>query len=433
MNLTIIGTGYVGLVSGACFAEMGNQVSCVDIDEEKINNLKNGKLPIYEPGLDAIVHSLDVAMATSNIYFIAVGTPPGEDGSADLKYVLAVAREIGSLMTDYAIIIDKSTVPVGTADLVSETIQKELDRRNLQIDFDVVSNPEFLKEGAAIDDFMKPDRVVIGTESERAKDMLRQLYAPFNRNHERTIFMGVRDAEMTKYAANSMLATKISFINEISNLCELMGVDVENVRRGIGSDGRIGFSFIYPGCGYGGSCFPKDVQALIRMAEDVDFKPEVLLSVENRNLQQKHWFARHLATRFGADLTGLTFGVWGLAFKPGTDDMREAPAKTLLADLVAAGAKALIYDPIAMAVAEKELPAEWFESGLVRFVANQYEALHDVDGLLLVTEWKPFRNPDLEAMRRSMRQKIIFDGRNQYEPDYIRGQGFEYFGVGRIL
>ena len=445
MKLTIIGTGYVGLVSGACFAEMGNQVSCVDIDQAKINDLKNGKLPIYEPGLDAIVHrnyaagrlhftsSLEVAMATSNVYFIAVGTPPGEDGSADLKYVLAVAREIGSLMTEYAIIIDKSTVPVGTADLVSETIQKELDRRNLQVDFDVVSNPEFLKEGAAIDDFMKPDRVVIGTESERAKDMLRQLYAPFNRNHERTIFMGVRDAEMTKYAANSMLATKISFINEISNLCELMGVDVENVRRGIGSDGRIGFSFIYPGCGYGGSCFPKDVQALIRMAEDVDFKPEVLLSVENRNLQQKHWFSRHLATRFGADLTGLTFGVWGLAFKPGTDDMREAPAKTLLADLVAAGAKALIYDPIAMAVAEKELPAEWFESGLISFAANQYEALHDVDALLLVTEWKPFRNPDLEAMRRSMRQKIIFDGRNQYEPDYIRSQGFEYFGVGRIL
>ncbi len=445
MKLTIIGTGYVGLVSGACFAEMGNQVSCVDIDETKINNLKNGKLPIYEPGLDAIVqrnyaagrlhftNSLEVAMATSNIYFIAVGTPPGEDGSADLKYVLAVAREIGSLMTDYAIIIDKSTVPVGTADLVSDAIQKELDRRNLQIDFDVVSNPEFLKEGAAIEDFMKPDRVVIGTESERAKDMLRQLYAPFNRNHERTIFMGVRDAEMTKYAANSMLATKISFINEISNLCELMGVDVENVRRGIGSDGRIGFSFIYPGCGYGGSCFPKDVQALIRMAEDVDFKPEVLLSVENRNLQQKHWFSRHLATRFGADLTGLTFGVWGLAFKPGTDDMREAPAKTLLADLVSSGAKALIYDPIAMAVAEKELPAEWFESGLIRFAANQYEALHDVDALLLVTEWKPFRNPDLEAMRRSMRQKIIFDGRNQYEPDYIRSQGFEYFGVGRIL
>ena len=445
MDLTIIGTGYVGLVSGACFAEMGNRVCCVDIDQEKINNLKKGKLPIYEPGLEVIVQrniaeqrlcftsSLAEAQETSNVYFIAVGTPPGEDGSADLKYVLAVAREIGRLITEYSVVVDKSTVPVGTADLVSKAIQDELDKRNMQVEFDVVSNPEFLKEGAAIDDFMKPDRVVVGSESDRAKDIMRQLYAPFNRNHERTIFMGVRDAEMTKYAANSMLATKISFINEISNLCELMGVDVENVRRGIGSDGRIGFSFIYPGCGYGGSCFPKDVQALVRMAEDVDFAPEVLLAVENRNRQQKHWFARHLTTRFGADLTGLTFGVWGLAFKPGTDDMREAPAKTLLADLVAAGAKALIYDPIAMAVAEKELPSEWFESGSIQFVANQYEALQGVDALLLVTEWKPFRNPDLAAMRRSMTQKIIFDGRNQYEPDYIRSEGFEYFGVGRLL
>jgi len=445
MNLTIIGTGYVGLVSGTCFAEMGNQVSCVDIDQTKIDDLKNGKLPIYEPGLEAIVQrnyaagrlhftsALAEAMETSQVYFIAVGTPPGEDGSADLKYVLAVAQEIGRLMTSYAVIINKSTVPVGTADLVSAAIQKELDQRNLQIDFDVVSNPEFLKEGAAIEDFMKPDRIIIGTESDRAKDVLRQLYAPFNRNHERTIFMGVRDAEMTKYAANSMLATKISFINEISNLCELMDVDVENVRRGIGSDGRIGFSFIYPGCGYGGSCFPKDVQALIRMAEDADFNPEVLLAVESRNWQQKHWFFRHLTRRFGSDLSGYSFGVWGLSFKPGTDDMREAPAKTLLADLVSAGAKALIYDPIAMAVAEKELPAEWFESGSIKFVSNQYEALQGVDSLLLVTEWKPFRNPDLEAMRRSMAQKIIFDGRNQYEPDYIRNQGFEYFGVGRLL
>lgn len=445
MDLTIIGTGYVGLVSGACFAEMGNRVCCVDIDQEKINNLKKGKLPIYEPGLEVIVQrniaeqrlrfttSLAEAQETSNVYFIAVGTPPGEDGSADLKYVLAVAQEIGSLITEYSVIVDKSTVPVGTADLVTKAIQDELNKRNIQVDFDVVSNPEFLKEGAAIDDFMKPDRVVIGTESDRAKDVMRQLYAPFNRNHERTIFMGVRDAEMTKYAANSMLATKISFINEISNLCELMDVDVENVRRGIGSDGRIGFSFIYPGCGYGGSCFPKDVQALVRMAEDVDFSPEVLLAVESRNRQQKHWFARQLSTRFGRDLSGLTFGVWGLAFKPGTDDMREAPAKTLLADLVAAGAKALIYDPVAMEVAEKELPLEWFESGAIQFVANQYEALQGVDALLLVTEWKPFRNPDLAAMRRSMAQQIIFDGRNQYEPDYIRSEGFEYFGVGRLL
>ena len=444
MNLTIIGTGYVGLVSGACFAEMGNQVSCVDIDQDKIAGLKRGELPIYEPGLEALVrrnyaegrlhftNHLAEAIKTSNICFIAVGTPPGEDGSADLQYVLAVAKEIGRLITDYTVVVDKSTVPVGTADLVRNAIDGELQKRNLILDFDVVSNPEFLKEGAAIDDFMKPDRVVIGTESDRAKDLMRQLYAPFNRNHERTIFMGVRDAEMTKYAANSMLATKISFINEISNLCELMQVDVENVRRGIGSDGRIGFSFIYPGCGYGGSCFPKDVQALIRMAADVDFEPEVLLSVEKRNQQQKHWFIRQLEKRFGTELSGLTFGVWGLAFKPGTDDMREAPAKTLLTDLISVGAKALVYDPIAMETAQKELPVEWFESGSIKLVSNQYEALQSVDALLLVTEWKPFRNPDLAAMGRSMKQKVIFDGRNQYDPDYIRSEGFEYFGVGRL-
>jgi len=444
MNITIIGTGYVGLVSGACFAEMGNQVNCVDIDQAKIDGLKVGKLPIYEPGLEALVQrnhaedrlnfttKLSDAAKVSNLFFIAVGTPPGEDGSADLQYVLAVAREIGSLITDYTVVVDKSTVPVGTADKVRGVIQEELDKRNVKIDFDVVSNPEFLKEGAAIDDFMKPDRVVIGAESDRAKDLMRQLYAPFNRNHERTIFMGVRDAEMTKYAANSMLATKISFINEISNLCELMDVDVENVRRGIGSDGRIGFSFIYPGCGYGGSCFPKDVQALIRMAEGVDFEPEVLLSVEKRNNEQKRWFSRHLSKRFGADLSGLIFGVWGLSFKPGTDDMREAPAKTLLADLIAAGGKALVYDPVAMDEAQKELPAEWFESGSIKLVSNQYEALQGVNALLLVTEWKPFRNPDLSAMSRSMNQKIIFDGRNQYDPDYIQEEGFEYFGVGRL-
>ena len=445
MNLTVIGTGYVGLVSGACFAEMGNQVSCVNIDRAKIRGLKEGKLPIYEPGLETLVRrnfaedrlhfttSLPQAMEASNIYFIAVGTPPGEDGSADLEYVLDVAREIGSLITDYSVIIDKLTVPVGTADRVHKTIQDELDRRKLKIDFDVVSNPEFLKEGAAIDDFMKPDRVVIGTESDRAKDLLRQLYAPFNRNHERTIFMGVRDAEMTKYAANSMLATKISFINEISNLCELLEVDVENVRRGIGSDGRIGFSFIYPGCGYGGSCFPKDVQALIRMAKDVNFEAEVLLSVEKRNQQQKRWFSHQIIARFGTDLSGLTFGIWGLAFKPGTDDMREAPAKVVISELTSAGAKVLAYDPIAMGVAEKELAVELFESGKVKLVSNQYEAIQAVDALLLITEWKPFCNPDLEAMRRSMRQKIIFDGRNQYDPDYVRTEGFEYFGVGRTL
>lgn len=444
MNLTVIGTGYVGLVSGACFAEMGNNVTCVDVDEKKIEGLRNGVLPIYEPGLEPIVARnieekrlgfttrLADTIGQSNIFFIAVGTPPGEDGSADLQYVLAVAREIGQLITDYSIVVDKSTVPVGTADLVRGAVQEELDKRGVAVDFDVVSNPEFLKEGAAIEDFMKPDRIVVGAESKKAREQMRQLYAPFNRSHERTLFMGVRDAEMTKYAANSMLATKISFINEISNLCELMDVDVENVRRGIGSDSRIGFSFIYPGCGYGGSCFPKDVQALIRMAQDYDFEPKVLLSVEERNARQKYWFSRQLDKRFGRDLSGCRFGVWGLAFKPGTDDMREAPAKYLLADLVERGAEVLAYDPVAMETARRELPGEWFDSGKLVLVDNQYEALKGVDALLLVTEWKPFRNPDLDAMRRTMKQTVIFDGRNQYDPEQIRTEGFDYYGVGRV-
>lgn len=444
MYLTVVGTGYVGLVSGACFAEMGNQVTCVDVDDKKIEGLKLGILPIYEPGLEVIVArnyaeqrlkfstQLSDTVDESNVFFIAVGTPPGEDGSADLQYVLAVAREIGRLITRYSVIIDKSTVPVGTADLVRAAVQEELDKREIVLNFDVVSNPEFLKEGAAIDDFMKPDRIVVGTESKQAQELIRQLYAPFNRNRERTIFMGVRDAEMTKYAANSMLATKISFINEISNLCELMNIDVENVRRGIGSDSRIGFSFIYPGCGYGGSCFPKDVQALIRMAQEHDFDPQVLLSVEERNRNQKYWFSRQLDKRFGQDLSGLIFGVWGLSFKPGTDDMREAPAKYLLADLIERGANVIAYDPVAMDTAQKELPAEWFKCEQFRLAANQYEAVQGADALLLVTEWKPFRNPDLAAMRRSMKQQIIFDGRNQYDPTYIRDEGFEYTGVGRV-
>ena len=444
MTITIIGTGYVGLVSGACFAEMGNRVVCVDVDAHKIEGLKQGIMPIYEPGLEAMVKrnhaegrlqfttSLAEAMEKSKVFFIAVGTPPGEDGSADLKYVQAVAREIGSLMDKYCVVVDKSTVPVGTADLVRKTVQAELDKRGVEFSFDVVSNPEFLKEGAAIDDFMKPDRIIIGSDSEKANELMRQLYAPFNRNHERTMFVGIRDAEMTKYAANSMLATKISFINEISNLCELLGVDVENVRRGIGSDTRIGFSFIYPGCGYGGSCFPKDVQALIRMAQDVNFKPELLLSVEKRNQEQKKWFSRQVIKRFGSDLSGMTFGLWGLAFKPGTDDMREAPSKTLIHDLLEAGARVLAYDPIAMETAVKELPKGWFENGQLTLMNNQYEALQGADAMLLATEWKPFRNPDLDAMRRSMKQMIIFDGRNQYDPDYVRGEGFEYYGVGRL-
>ncbi|WP_020675862.1 UDP-glucose dehydrogenase family protein [Geopsychrobacter electrodiphilus] len=445
MNLTVVGTGYVGLVTGTCFAEMGNNVVCVDVDKAKVEALRLGKLPIYEPGLDPLVlrnaeegrllftSSLADGMSNTEVFFIAVGTPPGEDGSADLKYVQSVAREIGQLLQRYAVIVDKSTVPVGTAELVRKTIQSELDQRRVAITFDVVSNPEFLKEGAAIEDFMKPDRVVIGSDSEKACELMRQLYAPFNRNHERTLFMGVRDAEMTKYAANSMLATKISFINEIANLCEKLGVDVENVRKGIGSDSRIGMSFIYPGCGYGGSCFPKDVQALIRMADGVDFEAGLLKAVENRNFSQKGWIAAQVRERFGSDLSGKIFGLWGLAFKPGTDDMREAPAKVLLAELITAGARVLAYDPVAMETARKELPAEWFESGALVLTDHQYDALQGVDAMLLVTEWKPFRNPDLNAMKRLMRQHVIIDGRNQYDPRLIRESGFDYTGVGRKI
>lgn len=444
MNITVIGTGYVGLVSGACFAEMGNYVTCIDVDKSKIERLKKGNLPIYEPGLESMVArnieqnrlkfstELEGSDSKTQIHVIAVGTPAGEDGSADLQYVLSAARDVGRLISSYSVVVDKSTVPVGTGDLVKKAIQEELDQRGATVEFDVVSNPEFLKEGAAIDDFMKPDRIIVGAESPKARELMRQLYAPFNRNHDRTLFMGVRDAEMTKYAANSMLATKISFINEISSLCELLDVDVENVRRGIGSDSRIGFSYIYPGCGYGGSCFPKDVQALIGMARDYDFDPKLLQSVAERNMHQKHWFSRQLDKRFGTDLRGLTFGVWGLAFKPGTDDMREAPAIPLLENLIERGANVLAYDPVAMNTAFNELPAGWFESGQLMLVDNQYEAVKGADALLLVTEWKPFRNPDLEAMKRSMKQTLIFDGRNQYDPFYIKEEGFEYVGVGRI-
>lgn len=443
MKLTVVGTGYVGLVTGACFAEMGNDVTCVDVDQGKIDRLKQGILPIYEPGLEPIVvnnsragrlvftTSLAEAMRDSAVYFIAVGTPPGEDGSADLQYVLAVAREIGRNLQQYAVIVDKSTVPVGTADKVRAAIQAELDQRGKTIPFDVVSNPEFLKEGAAVDDFMRPDRVIVGTHSERARAEMHELYAPFMRNHERLIFMGVRDAEMTKYAANAMLATKISFMNEIAGLCERLGVDVESVRLGIGSDSRIGYSFIYPGCGYGGSCFPKDVKALIHMAEEQNFKPELLNAVESRNEAQKHVLHEKIVRRFGAKLAGKTFGVWGLAFKPGTDDMREASAIVLLEGLIQSGAKIRAYDPVAMDVARRELPAAWFTAGSVELVKDQYDALKGVDALALVTEWKPFRHPDFERIRTLMKNAIIFDGRNQYDPAQMREIRFEYHGIGR--
>lgn len=443
MKLTIIGTGYVGLVTGACFAEMGNTVTCVDIDKKKIEGLKNGILPIYEPGLESIVisnykngrlqfcTSLSDPVAESNVYFIAVGTPPGEDGSADLQYVLAVAREIGQHISDYTIVVDKSTVPVGTADKVNAAILGELAKRGVKVVYDVVSNPEFLKEGAAVEDFMRPDRVVVGTDSEQVRKIMRDLYLPFMRNHERLLFMGVRDAEMSKYAGNAMLATKISFMNEIANLCEHLGVDVENVRQGIGSDSRIGYSFIYPGAGYGGSCFPKDVKALIRMAKDQDFEPTLLNAVEARNEAQKHVLFEKISKRFGTKLKGLTFGLWGLSFKPGTDDMREASSVVLLRELIGADAKVKAYDPVAMAAARRELPAEWFNTGQLKLVDEQYSALDGADAMVLMTEWKPFRHPDLSRIRKIMKNPVIFDGRNQYDPALLREAGFEYSGIGR--
>ena len=443
MKLTVIGTGYVGLVSGACFAEMGNSVTCVDTDEKKINGLKKGVVPIYEPGLEDIVvsnikggrlhfsTSIKDPAADSNIFLIAVGTPPNEDGSADLRHVLEVARDIGRHISRYSVIVNKSTVPVGTADRVRAAIQQELKQRSLDIPFDVVSNPEFLKEGGAVEDFMRPDRVIVGTDSKRARKIMHDLYMPFMRTHERLLFMGVKEAEMTKYTANAMLATKISFMNEIASLCDRMGVDVESVRQGIGSDSRIGYSFIYPGSGYGGSCFPKDIKALIRMSYEHGIDPLVLQAVEARNESQKHVLFEKITKRFGEDLKNLTFGLWGLAFKPGTDDMREAPSVTLLEKLINAGARVRAYDPAAMPAAKCELPASWFKTGRLELVEGQYDALEGADAMILVTEWKPFRHPDFALMKKLMKKPVIFDGRNQYEPAQMREAGFEYKGIGR--
>ncbi len=443
MKLTIIGTGYVGLVTGACFAEMGSQVTCVDIDTAKIENLKQGILPIYEPGLERIVQEnmadgtlqfttrLEDAARDCQIFFIAVGTPPGEDGSADLQYVRRVAARIGQCMTGYAVIVDKSTVPVGTADQVAEVVQEALDTRGSDLEFDVVSNPEFLKEGAAIQDFLKPDRIIVGANSERAAKIMTRLYAPFSMNRDKMILMNVRDAEMTKYAANAMLATKISFMNEIAGICEHLGVDVENVRKGIGSDSRIGYSFIYPGAGYGGSCFPKDVKALIKTSRDTGVEPAVLAAVENRNHLQKKVLGEKIKSRLGTDLSSRRFGLWGLAFKPGTDDMREAASIVLIDNLLAAGATVCAYDPVAMAQAARELPEAWLESGRLILANDQYQALENADAMILVTEWKTFRRPDFKRMGQLLSQKIIFDGRNQYDPEEVTEFGFEYHGIGR--
>jgi len=443
VRIAVVGTGYVGLVTGACFTEMGNHVVCVDIDERKLQSLRNGIIPIYEPGLEEVVKSgidsglltfsSDIAEAIKdvNYIFIAVGTPPGEDGSADLQYVLTVARDVGRHLQNYAVIIDKSTVPVGTADKVSAAIAEQLAERGADIDYDVVSNPEFLKEGAAVADFMRPDRVVIGTDSEKAREHMAALYDPYLRSSDRLMFMGVRDAEMTKYAANAMLATKISFMNEIANLCDRLDVDVEHVRRGIGSDSRIGYSFIYPGCGYGGSCFPKDVKALVHSAEQAGFVPSLLSAVEERNRLQKQKLFENISNYFGGDLAGKRIGVWGLAFKPGTDDMREAPSIVLINALIEAGATVMAFDPIARETAAREFPEQWLADGRLQIMEHQYDVLKGVDALTLVTEWKRFRQPDFEAMKDLMKESIIFDGRNQYDPQALSEIGFKYSAIGR--
>ncbi len=440
MKITVVGTGYVGLVSGACMAEVGNDVLCVDLDADKIRVLHEGGIPIYEPGLQEMVSrnvaagrlhfttSIEQAVQHGTVQFIAVGTPPDEDGSADLKYVLAAARSIGRLMTDYKVVVDKSTVPVGTGDLVKAAIAEELKLRGIDIPYSVVSNPEFLKEGAAVEDFMRPDRIVVGADNDRAIFLMRALYAPFQRNHERLIVTDVRSAELTKYAANAMLATRISFMNELANLAEKLGADIEMVRQGIGSDPRIGYDFLYPGCGYGGSCFPKDVKALIKTAADkanIDLK--VLTAVEEANDAQKHVLSSKVIRHFGADLKGKHFAVWGLAFKPNTDDMRDAPSRTLLTDLFAAGATVTAYDPVAMHEAQRIFGAE----PKLSYAKKALDALEAADALIIVTEWKEFRSADLGAIKGKLKTPLVFDGRNLYDPKFVRSQGIEYFAIGR--
>lgn len=440
MNVTVIGSGYVGLVSGTCFAEMGNRVTCVDIDSVKIEKLNKGIIPIFEPGLENMVlknikkenlfftTDLSEALKNSEIAFIAVGTPMGDDGSADLQYVLAVAKSIGRSMQKRLVVVDKSTVPIGTADKVKATIQKELDVRNSDLQFDVVSNPEFLKEGVAIEDFMKPYRVVVGANSEIAFKKMNELYSPFIRSHNRFITMDIRSAEMTKYAANAMLATKISFMNEIANICEKVGADANQVRIGIGSDQRIGYSFIHPGAGYGGSCFPKDVKALTKIAEENGYNARLISAVEDVNDAQKLVIAQKIVKRFGEDLTGFTFGVWGLAFKPGTDDMREAPSIYVIKELIKRGAQIKAYDPKAVNQAKEHYLKEVKN---ITYVESKNEVLKDSDALVLLTEWKDFLIPDFEEMKTQLKTPIIFDGRNQYIEFNLEEKGIEYYQIGK--
>ncbi|MGQ0595974.1 UDP-glucose dehydrogenase family protein [Aquabacterium sp.] len=439
MKVSVVGTGYVGLVTGACLAEMGNDVLCLDVDPNKIRILEEGGIPIHEPGLDKVVErnvkagrlsfTTDIARAVAHgtIQFIAVGTPPDEDGSADLQYVLAAARNIGRLMTDYKVIVDKSTVPVGTADKVRAAVADELAKRGSDVKYAVVSNPEFLKEGAAVDDFMRPDRIVVGADDEQAILLMRALYAPFQRNHERLIVMDVRSAELTKYAANAMLATRISFMNELALLAEKMGADIEQVRLGIGSDQRIGTHFLYAGCGYGGSCFPKDVKALIKTASGADQELLVLKAVEDANERQKTVLVSKVVKRFGADLKGKHFALWGLAFKPNTDDMREATSRVVLQELFERGATVTAYDPVAMPEAQRIFG----DDARLKYADSPNAALQGADALIIVTEWKEFRSPDFDKIKASLKTPVIFDGRNLYEPSLVKQAGLSYESIGR--
>lgn len=436
MKITIVGTGYVGLVTGTCFAEVGIDVTCVDVDKAKIEGLKNGIIPIYEPGLEEMVHrniaknrlhfstQLSEVLEGTQVVFIAVGTPPDEDGSADLKYVLGVAREVAQHMNDYLLVVTKSTVPVGTAEKVRKMLKDTLNERGADLPFDVASNPEFLKEGAAVDDFLKPDRIVVGLDSERAEELMKQLYKPFTMNGHPVIFMDIPSAEMTKYAANAMLATKISFMNDIANLCEIVGANINLVRKGIGSDSRIGNKFIYPGIGYGGSCFPKDVKALIKTAKENKYNLRVLQAVEDVNDDQKSVLFTKAMAYFKGDLRGKTIAIWGLSFKPQTDDMREAPALVLIEHLLEAGATVRAYDPVAMEEAKRRL------GDSVLLIHDQYEALIGADALLLATEWAEFRVPNFEVMKKLLKQPVIFDGRNVYDVAQMKKRGFDYFCIG---
>jgi UDPglucose 6-dehydrogenase len=440
LKVTVVGTGYVGLVTGACLSEMGNHVVCVDVDERKIRVLNDGGIPIHEPGLKEVVQrnvaagrlqfTTDTALGVNHgtLQFIGVGTPPDEDGSADLQYVLAAAANIGRHMTDYKVIVNKSTVPVGTADKVRDTVKAALGTRGLELDFAVVSNPEFLKEGAALEDCMRPDRIIVGADDERAILLMRALYMPFMRNHDRLMVMDVRSAEFTKYAANAMLATRISFMNELSRLAERVGADIESVRRGIGSDPRIGTHFLYAGTGYGGSCFPKDVKALIHTGHEHDIELEVLQAVEAANERQKHVLVDKIVREFGEDLTGRCFAIWGLAFKPNTDDMREAPSRVIVTELARRGARMKAYDPVAIAEAKRvlgDVPA-------LEFAGSKTEALAGADALLIVTEWKEFRTPDFDGLKSALKQPLVFDGRNLYDPALMKAMGIEYRAIGRV-